>query len=48
MCRRATELYLLETAQKGLTVKGAMMIATNVLTEEYILGKKHKLITLDS
>ncbi len=45
---RVAELYLLENAQKGLKVQGAMMLAADVLTKEYILGVKRKLVTLGS
>jgi hypothetical protein len=45
---RVAELNLLEKAQKGLKVKGAKMLAADVLTKEYILGVKRKLVTLGS
>jgi hypothetical protein len=47
-CRRAGELYLLELAQKGMGIAGPKMLATDVLTEEDVLGKKKKLITVGS
>ncbi len=47
-CCHAGKMYLLELAQKGMKVKGAMMLATCMLTEKDILGKKHKLITVSS
>jgi hypothetical protein len=47
-CQRAGELYLLELAQKGMGISGAKMLATDVLTEEDVLGQKRKLITVGS
>jgi hypothetical protein len=47
-CMRAVALHLLEEAQKGLKVKGARMLAADVLTEEDVIGIKQKLMVLDS
>jgi hypothetical protein len=47
-CRRAGELYLLELAQKGMGISGAKMLATNIVTEEDMLGQKRKLIMIGS
>jgi hypothetical protein len=47
-CRRAGELYLLEVAQKGMGISGAKMLATNIVTEEDMLGQRRKLITIGS
>ncbi len=47
-CTRAAELYLLKEVQKGLKVKGAQMLSTDVRTEEDVLGTKWKLIVLGS
>ncbi len=47
-CWRAGELYLLELAQKGMGISGAKMLATNVVTEEDMLGQRRKLITVGS
>jgi hypothetical protein len=41
-------LYLLELAQKGMGISGAKMSATDVLTEEDVLGQRRKLITVSS
>jgi hypothetical protein len=46
--RRAGELYLLELAQKGMGISAAKMLATNVVTEEDVLGQRRKLITVGS
>jgi hypothetical protein len=35
-CLRSAELYLLEWAQKGMKIKGAKMLAMDVVTEEDI------------
>jgi hypothetical protein len=47
-CIRATVLYLLENVQKGLGVKGAKVLAADMLTEEDILGIRRKFIILGS
>jgi hypothetical protein len=47
-CQRAGELYLLGLAQRGMGISGAMMLATNVVIEEDVLGQKRKLITMGS
>jgi hypothetical protein len=47
-CRWAGKLYLLELAQKGMGISGAKMLATNVVTEEDVLGQRRKLITVGS
>jgi hypothetical protein len=47
-CWQAGELYLLELVQKGMKVAGAKMLAADVLTEEDILVKRCKLITIGS
>jgi hypothetical protein len=47
-CRRAGELYLLELAQKEMGISWAKMLATNVATEEDVLGQRRKLITVGS
>jgi hypothetical protein len=44
-CRWAGELYLLELAQKGMGISWAKMLASNVVTEENVLGQRRKLIT---
>ncbi len=43
-CLRATELYPLKLAQKGIAIKGAKMLASCVLMEEDILRRKCKFI----
>jgi hypothetical protein len=45
---QAAELSLLELDQKGIAIKGAKMLATCVLTEEEILMRKSKLISVGS
>ncbi len=47
-CQRAGELYLLELAQIGMGISGEKMLATDVLSEEDILGQKRKLIMVGS
>jgi hypothetical protein len=47
-CRRAGELYLLEMAQKGMKVAKVKMLAADVQTEEDMLGKRRKLISVGS
>ncbi len=42
------KLYLLENVQKGLRVKGAKVLAADMLTEEDILGIRRKFIILGS
>ncbi len=39
---------MLELVQKGMGISGAKMLATNVVTEEDVLGQKRKLITVGS
>jgi hypothetical protein len=41
-------MYLLELAQKRMKVAGAKMLAAEVLTEEDLLGRRQKLITVSS
>jgi hypothetical protein len=36
--RQAGELYLLESAQKGIKISGANMLATDVVTGEDVIG----------
>jgi hypothetical protein len=47
-CRRAGELYLLEMAQKGMKVAEVKMLVADVQTEEDMLGKRRKLISVGS
>ncbi len=47
-CRRAGELCLLERAQKGMKILGARMLATDVVTEEDVNGKRRQLIVVES
>ncbi len=47
-CRRAGELYLLELVQKGMKISGERLLATDVVTEEDVIGKRRKLIMIGS
>lgn len=47
-CCHAAKLFLLKLAQKGMGIKGAKMLATRILTEEDVLGNKHRLIAVGS
>jgi hypothetical protein len=47
-CQHVGEMYLLALAQKGMKVVGEKMLAVDVLTEEDVLGRRRKLITVGS
>jgi hypothetical protein len=47
-CQLAGELYLLELAQKGMKIAGVRMLATDVASEEDVIGRRRKLIVIGS
>jgi hypothetical protein len=47
-CRRAGELYLLESAQKGMKTSEARMLATDMVIEDDIIEIRRKLIMIGS
>jgi hypothetical protein len=47
-CLRSAELFLLEQAQKGMTIPGAKQLIVDTVTEEDINGVKRKLIVIGS
>ncbi len=45
-CLRAAELFLLESAQRGMKTSRTKFLNVNTITEEDVIGVKRKLIVI--